>query len=223
MSVMEWRVMKCLYTDWSQGWILEFWGPKQTLRKWPQYIVKCVLFHACNIYILSLKKVPWLLYLLKLCQRRSPYILNLLYRNFVSWKQGKFFVLSGNLPQRESPLYTVNCFKSFDCKLFFAYALQLLRGSLTHLHIAFSLSWKTYGMLQSLLYVALRVIHKLFNKQCTTYCKYETLEVGPAASLKKGEPMPPPHSPPLTCTLIGRFGGDLRRFQLLLLSDVGKS
>ena len=34
--------------DWSQEWILEFWGPKQTLRRGPKTLTKYVAFHVYN-------------------------------------------------------------------------------------------------------------------------------------------------------------------------------
>jgi len=36
--------------DWSQGCILEFWRPKQTLRKGSQNIAKCVSVHVYNTW-----------------------------------------------------------------------------------------------------------------------------------------------------------------------------
>jgi len=35
---------------WLQGSILKFWGQKQTLRKGPQHMAKCVLFHLFGIW-----------------------------------------------------------------------------------------------------------------------------------------------------------------------------
>jgi len=45
--------------------------------------------------------------------KRRPDILHMLYRNFIRWNQGKFFILAGNSLLRESTFYFVNCLKSF--------------------------------------------------------------------------------------------------------------
>jgi len=65
--------------------------------------------------------------------KKGPYILHMLYRNFIRWNQGKFFILSGNLLLRESTFYIVNCLKSFGFKLFFVYTFKLLRGPFRHI------------------------------------------------------------------------------------------
>ena len=52
-------------------------------------------------------------------------------RNFIRWKQFKFFVLSENLLLLESPFHIVNCLKSFNLKSFFAHTLNLLRAVIT--------------------------------------------------------------------------------------------
>jgi len=70
----------------------------------------------------------------KLSDRR-PHILHVLYKNFIRWKQVKFFNMSGNLLLRESPFYIVNCLKSFDFKYLFVYTLKVVGGALlAHLH-----------------------------------------------------------------------------------------
>jgi len=43
--------------DWSQEWILEFWGPKQTLRTSRKTLTQYVAFHVYNKW--SKKMGPW--------------------------------------------------------------------------------------------------------------------------------------------------------------------
>ena len=72
---------------------------------------EAVFYHArvdIRIYLSSRDKPP----------RKVAYVLHMLYRNFIRWKQVKFFVLSGISLLRESPFHTVNCLKSFDFTLF---------------------------------------------------------------------------------------------------------
>ena len=64
---------------------------------------------------------------------KGHYTFLLLYRNFIRWKQAKFFILPGNLLLRESPFHTVNYLKSFDLKLFFEYTLNWLRYLFWHI------------------------------------------------------------------------------------------
>jgi len=48
----------------------------------------------------------------------------MLHKNFTCWKQFKFFILSGNLLLRVSPLHIVNCLKLFNFTLFFVYSTR---------------------------------------------------------------------------------------------------
>ena len=80
----------------------------------------------------------WILYLgvrSKLSEREP--ILHMLFRNFIRWKQVKFFILPGNLLLRENPFHILKCLKSYDFKLFFFYTLKLLWGPYVTLHIIF--------------------------------------------------------------------------------------
>jgi len=86
---------------------------------------------------------------------RGLYILHMLYRNFIRWKQVNFFILSGNLLLHEGTFHIINCLKSFDLKLFFVYTLKLLRAPFGTCAYNFVLFWKTHDLLQSLLSVAL--------------------------------------------------------------------
>ena len=57
---------------------------------------------------------------------------------------------------RESPFHIVNCFKSFDFKLFFVYTLNLLKAPLGTFSHEFSLFLQTFDLIQNLLNVALK-------------------------------------------------------------------
>jgi len=92
----------------------------------------------------------------KLSERR-PYILHMLYKNFVHWKQIKFFILSGNSLLRESQFHIANCLKSFDFKLFFVYTV--VEGPFfARWHTLFALFCQTYGLLQNPFNPAIAII-----------------------------------------------------------------
>jgi len=104
-----------------------------------------VCYFMCAIY-----RGAWLLYLLKLRQRRSSYFTLALNKKFIRWKQVKFFILSGNLFLRESAFHIVNCLKSLDFKLLFVYTLKFLRGPCGTFSHNFCVILKTYDLVQSL-------------------------------------------------------------------------
>jgi len=92
-------------------------------------VISCV-----HRMVVVLKRGPWRLYLFKLYQKKSPYILRLLYRNFI---HGNQLILSGNLLLRENSYHIANCLKSFNFELFFVCQLKFSMGSLVHLHTMF--------------------------------------------------------------------------------------
>jgi len=130
----------------------------------------------------------WRSHCFTLYHKRVSYILHMIYRNFIRWKQVEFFTLSGNLLLRGSPFHFVNFFYPFDLKLFFVCTLSTYTSCweppLAQLHIIFALFWKKYDVLQSLLNVALEWFIS-FQHNAKTNC--ETLKGGtPRQILKKG-------------------------------------
>ena len=68
-------------------------------------------------------------------RKGAIYILHVLYRNFIRWKQAKFFILSGILLLREIPFHIVNRLKSFGFKLLFVYTSKVCKGPFYHICI----------------------------------------------------------------------------------------
>jgi len=90
--------------------------------------------YICSSYIKKRAPISYTCYIASVKYRASAYTETLFAENNLNFH---FF---GNLLLRESAYHIVNCLKSFDFLLFFAYSLKLLRGSLDHLHIIFALS-----------------------------------------------------------------------------------
>ena len=87
----------------------------------------------------------------------------MLHRNFFHLKQVKFFILHGNLLLHQSPFHMVNCWKSFDYNLFFAYTLKLLRIPIWHFAHNFCFILTDIWLASDLKKCGSRVINKLFN------------------------------------------------------------
>jgi len=135
--------------DWSQEWILEFWGPKQTLRKGPKTLIKYVVFHVynkwskkwargpynCWCHIKTGAPIPWSCNTETLFAERKLNLLIFFCEFASAWK-----------PVSHCKLFDVIWFS-----LFFVYALHV-EGSLAHL------SWQTYELHQSLLNVAVELL-----------------------------------------------------------------
>ena len=96
--------------------------------------------------------------------KKGPYILHMLYRNFICWHHSKFFIFSENLLLRESTFYIVNCLKSFGFKLFFVYIFKLLRGPFRHICTKFCFIITNIWLASELIKRGSGVINKLFNK-----------------------------------------------------------
>jgi len=134
----------------------------------------------------------------------GPYILHMPYRNFICWKQVKFFILSGTLLLRETPFHMVNCLKPFDFKLFCVCTLKwgAAFGTLAH-NFCFVLT--NIWLASELIKCSSRVIDELFSKTMQKLSA-KLLKEALTASLKEGGPRPSPRSPPLIWNLFtGRW------------------
>ena len=97
-----------------------------------------------------------------LYKKRRRYILHILYKNFIRWKQVKFFILSGNLLLRESQFHIVHCLKSLDFELLFVYALGGSPFDICALNFCFIL--KNIWLASELIRCDSQLVHERFNK-----------------------------------------------------------
>jgi len=113
-------------------------------------------------------------------------------------KQVKFFILSENFLLCEIPFHIVNCLKSFHFKLFFVYVLTCWGGPFHAFARKFCFCLKNIWLVSKFIKRGSKVVHQFLTKNGKTQC--ETLKGSPTASLKKGCPMIPFLSPPLSST-----------------------
>ena len=116
-----------------------------------------------------------------------------LYRKFIRWNQGKFFILSENLLLGESTFYIVNCLKSFGFKLFFVYTFKLLRSPFRLICTKFCFILTNIWRASELIKPGSRVINKPFNKTIQKLSAKLSIG-GPHGISEKGRAGRPPRS-----------------------------